>query len=111
MNCPFHHLIYRSKTRTYKELPLRLAEYGTVARYENRGSINGILRPRVLSKRCPRLLLRRTGRGCFVEIMDLHRYYYDKLGLSNYHVELNLRDQEKWINTMAMKLCGKKLKK
>jgi len=50
MNCPFHHLIFRSKTRTYKDLPLKLAEYGTVARYENRGSINGILRPRVFVK-------------------------------------------------------------
>jgi len=96
MNCPFHHLIYRSKTRTYKELPLRLAEYGTVARYENRGSINGILRPRVFCQNDAHVYCsEEQAVDVFVEIIDLHRYYYDKLGLSNYSVELNLRDPEK----------------
>jgi threonyl-tRNA synthetase len=96
MNCPFHHLIYRSKTRTYKELPLRLAEYGTVARYENRGSINGILRPRVFCQNDAHVYCsEEQAVDVFVEIIDLHRYYYDKLGLSNYHVELNLRDPGK----------------
>ena len=96
MNCPFHHLIYRSKTRTYKELPLRLAEYGTVARYENRGSINGFLRPRVFCQNDAHVYCsEEQAVDVFVEIIDLHRYYYDKLGLSNYSVELNLRDPEK----------------
>ena len=96
MNCPFHHLIYRSKTRTYKELPLRLAEYGTVARYENRGSINGILRPRVFCQNDAHVYCsEEQAVDVFVEIIDLHRYYYDKLGLSNYSVELNLGDPEK----------------
>jgi threonyl-tRNA synthetase len=96
MNCPFHHLIYKSKTRTYKELPLKLAEYGTVARYENRGSINGILRPRVFCQNDAHVYCsEEQAVDVFVEIVDLHRYYYDKLGLSNYHVELNLRDPNK----------------
>lgn len=96
MNCPFHHLVFRSKTRTYKDLPLRLAEYGTVARYENRGSINGILRPRVFCQNDAHVYCsEEQAIDVFVEIVNLHRYYYDTLGLTNYHVELNLRDPEK----------------
>mgnify|MGYP001156653770 FL=1 len=96
MNCPFHHLIFRSKTRTYKDLPLKLAEYGTVARYENRGSINGILRPRVFCQNDAHIYCsEEQAIDVFLEIVDLHRYYYGTLGLTDYHVELNLRDPEK----------------
>ncbi|HOD01289.1 MAG TPA: threonine--tRNA ligase [bacterium] len=96
MNCPFHHLIFKSKTRTYKDLPLKLAEYGTVARYENRGSINGILRPRVFCQNDAHIYCsEEQAVDVFLEIVDLHRYYYSTLGLTDYHVELNLRDPEK----------------
>jgi len=96
MNCPFHHLIFKSKTRTYKDLPLKLAEYGTVARYENRGSINGILRPRVFCQNDAHIYCsEEQAVDVFLEIVDLHRYYYNTLGLTDYHVELNLRDPEK----------------
>ena len=50
MNCPFHILIYRSKTRSYKELPLRLSELGTVYRYERSGVVHGLLRARGLTQ-------------------------------------------------------------
>ncbi|MEO8322766.1 MAG: threonine--tRNA ligase, partial [Actinomycetota bacterium] len=49
MNCPFHVLIYRSKTRSYRELPLRLSELGTVYRYERSGTLHGLLRARGLT--------------------------------------------------------------
>ena len=50
MNCPFHVLIYRSKTRSYRELPLRLSELGTVYRYERSGTLHGLLRARGLTQ-------------------------------------------------------------
>jgi threonyl-tRNA synthetase len=50
MNCPFHVLIYRSRTRSYRELPLRLAELGTVYRYERSGTLHGLLRTRGLTQ-------------------------------------------------------------
>ncbi|MFH1899146.1 MAG: threonine--tRNA ligase [Patescibacteria group bacterium] len=96
MNCPFHHLVFRSKPRTYKELPLRIAEYGTVARYENRGSINGILRPRLFCQNDAHVYCsEKQAIEVFVEIVNLHKYYYETLGLTNYHIELNLRDPAK----------------
>jgi len=96
MNCPFHHMIYKSKPRSYRDLPLRLAEYGTVARYENRGAINGILRPRVFTQNDAHIYCsEEQAVDVFVEIMDLHRYYYDKLGLKDYHIVLGLPDPEK----------------
>ncbi len=49
MNCPFHILVYRSKTRSYRELPLRLSELGTVYRYERSGTVHGLLRARGLT--------------------------------------------------------------
>jgi threonyl-tRNA synthetase len=96
MNCPFHHLIFKNKTRSYRELPLRLAEYGTVARYENAGSINGILRPRLFIQNDAHIYCsEEQAVDVFVEIINLHRYYYDILGLKNYHIVLCLRDPEK----------------
>ncbi|WP_179435488.1 threonine--tRNA ligase [Microbacterium pseudoresistens] len=50
MNCPFHNLIYRSRGRSYRELPLRLAEYGTVYRYEKSGTLSGLTRVRGLTQ-------------------------------------------------------------
>jgi len=93
MNCPFHHMIFKSKPRSYKELPLRLAEYGTVARYEDRGSLNGILRPRIFVQNDAHVYCtEEQAIDVFVEIIDLHKYYYDKLGLKDYRIILGLRD-------------------
>lgn len=96
MNCPFHHMVYKSKPRSYRELPLRIAEYGTVARYENRGALNGILRPRVFTQNDAHVYCTEDQAvDVFVEIMELHRYYYDKLGLKDYHIVLGLPDWDK----------------
>ncbi|KKS26679.1 MAG: Threonine-tRNA ligase [candidate division WWE3 bacterium GW2011_GWC1_42_102] len=86
----------KSKPRSYRDLPLRLAEYGTVARYENRGSLNGILRPRLFTQNDAHVYCsEEQAVDVFVEIMDLHRYYYDKLGLKDYRIVLGLPDPEK----------------
>ncbi len=96
MNCPFHHKIYASRPRSYRELPLKLAEYGTVARYENRGALNGILRPRVFCQNDAHIYCtQEQAIDAFVEVVDLHRYYYDKLGLKDHYIVLELRDPEK----------------
>ncbi len=96
MNCPFHHMIYKSKTRSYRDLPLKLAEYGTVARYENAGAINGILRPRLFCQNDAHIYCAEDQAvDVFVEIINLHKYYYDTLGLKDYYIVLALRDPEK----------------
>jgi threonyl-tRNA synthetase len=96
MNCPFHHMVYKSKIRSYKDLPLRIAEYGTVARYEDSGALNGILRPRLFCQNDAHLYCtEEQAVDVFVEIINLHRYYYDTLGLTDYHIVLGLRDPAK----------------
>jgi threonyl-tRNA synthetase len=96
MNCPFHHMIFKNRTRSYRELPLRMAEYGTVARYENAGAINGILRPRLFVQNDAHVYCtEEQAVDVFVEIINMHRYYYDMLGLEDYYIVLALRDPEK----------------
>lgn len=96
MNCPFHHMIYKSKTRSYRDLPLRLAEYGTVARYEDSGALNGILRPRLFCQNDAHVYCsEEQAVDVFVEIIKLHQYYYDALGLKDYYIVLCLRDPAK----------------
>lgn len=96
MNCPFHHMIYKSKKRSYRELPLKIAEYGTVARYEQAGTLNGILRPRVFCQNDAHVYCtKKQAVDVFAEIINLHRYYYDSLGLKDYYIVLALRDPKK----------------
>jgi len=96
MNCPFHHMIFKNRTRSYRELPLRMAEYGTVARYENAGAINGILRPRLFVQNDAHVYCtEEQAVDVFVEIINMHRYYYDTLGLKDYYIVLALRDPSK----------------
>ncbi len=96
MNCPFHHMIFKHKTRSYRELPVKLAEYGTVARYENAGALNGILRPRVFVQNDAHVYCtEEQSVDVFVEIINLHKYYYDTLGLKDYYIALCLRDPAK----------------
>lgn len=93
MNCPSAHIVYKSKLRSYKDLPVRLAEYGKVLRYENQGALNGILRPREFTQNDAHIYCSEEQTiDIFVEIIDLHRYYYDTLGLKDYYIVLELRD-------------------
>jgi len=96
MNCPFHHLIYKSQIRSYKDLPLRLAEYGHVARYEDSGALNGILRPRFFCQNDAHIYATKEQTvEEFVNIINLHKYYYQSLGLKDYKIILCLRDPKK----------------
>ncbi len=93
MNCPHHHMIYASKPRSYKELPLRLAEYGTCYRYESSGELFGLMRVRGFTQNDAHIYCALDQAvDEFVQVMQLHEFYYRQLGIQEYHLELALRD-------------------
>ena len=95
MNCPHHHMIFKSRPRSYKELPLRLAEYGTCYRYEASGELFGMMRVRGFAQNDSHIYCtEEQAVDEFVQVMKLHEYYYKALGITNYHLELALRDQK-----------------
>lgn len=93
MNCPHHHMIYKAKPRSYRDLPLRLAEYGTCYRYEASGELFGMLRVRGFAQNDSHIYCTiNQAVDEFVKVMELHEYYYRSLGINDYHLELALRD-------------------
>jgi threonyl-tRNA synthetase len=96
MNCPFHILIFRSRGRSYRELPLRLFEFGTVYRYEKSGVVHGLTRVRGLTMDDAHIFCAREQVGSELKslltfVLDLLRDY----GLSDFYLELSTRDEEK----------------
>ncbi len=82
MNCPFHTLIFRSKTRSYRELPLRLSELGTVYRYERSGTLHGLLRARGLTQDDSHIFCRPDQVvDELVGVVDFLRALYSTVGL------------------------------
>ena len=95
MNCPFHHLIFGHRPRSYRELPLRLAEYGQVYRYEPSGTLAGLLRVRGMCMNdahiyCSPEQLEEE----FRSVLELHRRYYDMFRITKYWMRLSLHDPE-----------------
>jgi threonyl-tRNA synthetase len=96
MNCPHHHMIYKSKPKSYRDLPLRLAEYGTCYRYEATGELFGMMRVRGFAQNDAHIYCTvDQAVDEFVTVMKLHEYYYKQLGITEYHLELALRDPKK----------------
>lgn len=96
MNCPMHHLIFNSRVRSYRELPLRLAEYGDVYRYEKSGELYGLMRVRGMSMNDAHIYCAQDQAiDEFINVIRLHQYYYDTLGIKDYYMELSLRDPKK----------------
>ena len=96
MNCPFHILIYRSRGRSYRELPLRLFEFGTVYRYEKSGVVHGLTRVRGLTMDDAHIFCTREQVGA--ELKSLLRFVLDLLrdyGLADFYLELSTRDEAK----------------
>jgi threonyl-tRNA synthetase len=96
MNCPFHILIYRSRGRSYRELPMRLFEFGTVYRYEKSGVIHGLTRVRGLTMDDAHMFC--TKEQMAAELKNLLRFVLDLLadyGLSDFYLELSTRDEDK----------------
>lgn len=96
MNCPHMHMIYKFRGRSYRELPLRFAEYGTVYRHEDSGTLMGLLRVRGMTQNDAHIYC--TDEQVMTEVssvMKLHSYYYRLFGITDYHVELALPDFKK----------------
>ncbi len=112
MNCPFHHTIFSMRPRSYRELPLRLAEYGLCHRYEDSGALFGLMRVRAMQMNDAHIYCsEEQAVEEFVNVMKLHEYYYKILGITDYHMELSLRnpasdkyhgDQAMWEKAEAM---------
>jgi threonyl-tRNA synthetase len=101
MNCPMHNLIFRSRGRSYRELPLRMFEFGTVYRYEKSGVVHGLTRVRGLTQDdshiyCTREQMKDELRFLLTFVLDLLRDY----GLDDFFLELSTRgDSEKFIGS------------
>ena len=102
MNCPLHHLIYRHRPRSYRELPLRFAEYGTVYRNELSGALAGLLRVRMLSMNDAHIYCSREQiESEFTSVLKMTREYFELFGLKDYWFRLSKWDanhKEKYID-------------
>jgi threonyl-tRNA synthetase len=95
MNCPHHHRIFASKKRSYRDLPLRLAEYGNVYRFEDSGSLSGLLRVRGMTMNDAHIYCTAEQvKTEFLAVMEMHRRAYEILGLTDYYMRLSLWDPE-----------------
>ncbi len=93
MNCPHHIAVYRARPHSYRDLPLRLAEYGAVYRYERSGELHGLLRVRGMTQNDAHVFCRlEEAAEEFLTVMRLHAHVYEKLGIDDFHMLLALRD-------------------
>ena len=103
MNCPHHCEIYKVKPRSYKDLPLRFAEFGTVYRYEQSGELHGLTRVRGFTQDDAHLFCRPDQvKEEFKKVIDLVLYVFKSLGFTDYTAQISLRDPEnkaKYIGT------------
>ena len=102
MNCPFHNLIYRSRGRSYRELPLRLFEFGTVYRYEKSGVLHGITRARGFTQDdahiyCTKEQMVGELDSLLTFVLNLLRDY----GLNDFYLELSTKNPEKFVGEDA----------
>jgi len=95
MNCPFHIQIYKSELRSYRELPMRLAEFGTVYRYEQSGELGGLTRVRGFTQDDSHLFVTPEQLDQeFLNVVDLTLSVFKSLQLKNFRVRLSFRDPE-----------------
>ena len=98
MNCPMHHLIYRSRGRSYRELPLRLFEFGSVYRYEKSGVVHGLTRVRGMTQDDAHIYT--TREQMRDELTSLLQFVLDLLadyGLDDFYLELSTKDPDKYV--------------
>jgi threonyl-tRNA synthetase len=95
MNCPHHHRIFAARPRSYRDLPLRLAEYGSVYRFEGSGELSGLLRVRGMTMNdahiyCTQAQIKEEFKGA----LELQMYYFRLFGLEDYYLRLSLWDPD-----------------
>ncbi|MCP2258361.1 threonyl-tRNA synthetase [Streptoalloteichus tenebrarius] len=100
MNCPFHNLIFRARGRSYRELPLRLFEFGSVYRYEKSGVVHGLTRVRGMTQDdahiyCTQEQVRDELKSLLTFVLDLLRDY----GLDDFYLELSTKNEEKYVGS------------
>ena len=95
MNCPHHCEIYKSKPRSYKDLPIRYAEFGTVYRYEQSGELHGLTRVRGFTQDDAHIFCTDDQvKGEFAKVIDLVLYVFTSLGFKDFTAQVSLRDPE-----------------
>lgn len=95
MNCPHHCEIYGHRPRSYRELPVRIAEFGTVYRYEQSGELHGLTRVRGFTQDDAHLFCTEDQlKEEFLGVLDLTRFVLDKLGFDQFTAQISLRDPE-----------------
>ena len=103
MNCPHHCEIYKSKKYSYKDLPIRLAEFGTVYRYEQSGELHGLTRARGFTQDDAHIFARPDQlKEEFKNVIDLVLYIFNALGFKDFKTQISLRDpnnKDKYIGT------------
>ena len=96
MNCPHHHKIFGSSLRSYRQLPLRIAEYGQVYRFENSGSLKGLSRVRGLCQNDAHIYVDPVdAKNEILSVLDLHEHCYRVLGLRGYRYRLSKSDSKR----------------
>jgi threonyl-tRNA synthetase len=102
MNCPHHHLIYGATRHSYRELPIRIAEYAQDYRYEASGGLSGLMRVRGFCQNDAHIYCRYDqAKEEFIRVMQLHARYYDLMGIKEYYMRLSLPDVanlQKYVN-------------
>lgn len=103
MNCPHHCEIYKASPRSYRDLPLRLAEFGTVYRYEQSGELHGLTRVRGFTQDDAHIYCAPDQiKDEFLKVMDIILYIFKALNFDNYEAQISLRDpnnKEKYIGS------------
>jgi threonyl-tRNA synthetase len=95
MNCPHHCEIYKAEPRSYRDLPLRLAEFGTVYRYEQSGELHGLTRVRGFTQDDAHIFCRPDQvKNEFVKVIDLVLYVFKSLNFTDYRAQVSLRSKE-----------------
>lgn len=114
MNCPFHHKIYAARQHSYRDLPLRLAEYGTCYRYEDSGALMGLMRVRSMQMNDAHIYCTEGQfEEEFIKVVDLYTQYFDLFGIDDYEMRLSkhapeglgkkyVNEPELWLKTEAM---------
>jgi threonyl-tRNA synthetase len=106
MNCPHHCKIYATKPRSYKELPIKYAEFGTVYRYEQSGELHGLTRVRGFTQDDAHIYCRPDQlKEEFLKVVDLVNLVYGKLGFTDFQTQISLRDPnnlKKYLGTDEM---------